>query len=77
MKNLKKLLSILMVMSLILSFSATAFATGTITVANPGTYNYVAYKQCIDDLLDANGIFIPFRRRKLDHYLWHLYRKTE
>lgn len=40
-------------------------------------YNYLAYKQCIDDLLDANGIDIPFRHRKLDHYLWHKYRKPE
>lgn len=40
-------------------------------------YNYLAYKQCIDDLLDANEIFIPFRHRKLDHYLWHTYRKAE
>lgn len=37
--------------------------------------DYVAYKKCIDDLLDANGIDIPFRHRKLDHYLWHKYRK--
>lgn len=40
-------------------------------------YNYLAYKQCIDNLLDANGIYIPFRHRKLDHYLWHKYRKRE
>ena len=39
------------------------------------TYNYTAYKECIDDLLDANGIDIPFRHRKLDHYLWYTYRK--
>ena len=39
------------------------------------TCNYTAYKECIDELLDANGIDIPFRRRKLDHYLWHTYRK--
>lgn len=39
------------------------------------TCNYIAYKKCIDDLLDANGIDIPLRRRKLDHYLWHTYRK--
>ena len=38
------------------------------------TYNYRAYRQCIDDLLDANEIHIPFRHRKLDHYLWHKYR---
>ena len=37
--------------------------------------DYNAYKECIDELLDANGIDIPFRRRKLDHYLWHTYRK--
>lgn len=40
------------------------------------TYNYDAYKACIDALLDANGINIPFQRRKLDHYLWYTYRKT-
>ena len=39
------------------------------------TCNYTAYKECIDELLDANGIDIPFRHRKLDHYLWHTYRK--
>ena len=36
-----------------------------------------AYIKCIDDLLDANGINIPFRHRKLDHYLWHKYRKAD
>ncbi len=40
------------------------------------TFDYAAYKGCIDALLDENGIFIPFRRRKLDHYLWYTYRKT-
>lgn len=39
------------------------------------TCNYTAYKECIDELLDTNGIDIPFRHRKLDHYLWHTYRK--
>ena len=39
------------------------------------TCNYTAYKECIDGLLDTNGIDIPFRHRKLDHYLWHTYRK--
>jgi len=39
--------------------------------------DYNAYKKCIDDLLDANGIDIPFQRRKLDHFLWHTYRKAE
>lgn len=38
------------------------------------TYNYNAYKKCIDDLLDANSIHIPLRHRKLDHYLWHTYK---
>ena len=38
------------------------------------SYDYIAYKKCIDDLLDANGINIPFRHRKLDHYLWNTYR---
>lgn len=37
-------------------------------------YNYDAYVRCIDDLLDANGISIPFRHRKLDHFLWHTYK---
>lgn len=40
-------------------------------------FNYTAYIKCIDDLLDANGINIPFRHRKLDHYLWHKYRKAD
>lgn len=40
-------------------------------------FNYAAYKRCIDNLLDANGIYIPFRHRKLDHFLWHTYRKEE
>ena len=39
--------------------------------------NYSAYKECIDGLLDANGIEIPFRHRKLDHFLWHKYRKAD
>lgn len=40
------------------------------------TFDYTSYKDCIDALLDENGIFIPFRRRKFDHYLWYTYRKT-
>ena len=39
------------------------------------TCNYTAYKECIDNLLDENRIEIPFRHRKLDHFLWHTYRK--
>lgn len=38
------------------------------------SYDYIAYKKCIDELLDANGIDIPFRHRKLDHFLWNTYR---
>ena len=38
------------------------------------SYDYTAYKRCIDDLLDANGINIPFRHRKLDHFLWNTHR---
>ena len=41
------------------------------------TYDYKAYRRCIDDLLDANDIHIPFKRRKLDHFLWFTYRKAE
>lgn len=39
------------------------------------TYQYDCYLRCIDNLLDENDIHIPFRRRKLDHYLWSTYRK--
>ncbi len=53
MKNIKKLFSVLMALTLVFSFGATAFATGTITVANPGTYNYVAYK--IFDATEDDG----------------------
>lgn len=35
------------------------------------TYNYKAFNKCIGDLLDENKINIPFRRRKLDHFLWY------
>ena len=35
------------------------------------TYNYEAFNDCIGKLLDDNGIHIPFRRRKFDHFLWY------
>ncbi len=38
------------------------------------TYDYISFKNCIDELLDANDIHIPFRHRKLDHFLWHTYK---
>jgi len=39
-----------------------------------GTYNYVAFNDCIEELLDQKNIYIPFRRRKFDHFLWYLNR---
>lgn len=39
------------------------------------TYNYVAFNNCIGELLDAQNIHIPFRRRKFDHFLWYANRK--
>lgn len=38
-------------------------------------YNYAAFNKCIGELLDRNGIQIPFRRRKFDHFLWYANRK--
>ncbi|MEG0979358.1 MAG: hypothetical protein RR911_02075 [Oscillospiraceae bacterium] len=34
-------------------------------------FNYSAFNECIGKLLDENGIKIPFRRRKFDHFLWY------
>lgn len=34
-------------------------------------FNYSAFNKCIGKLLDENGIKIPFRRRKFDHFLWY------
>lgn len=39
------------------------------------TCNYVAFNNCIGQLLDHNNIQIPFRRRKFDHFLWYSNRK--
>lgn len=39
------------------------------------TYDYAAFEECIGNLLDQNGITIPFRRRKFDHFLWYANRK--
>ena len=39
------------------------------------TYNYAAFNNCIEKLLDQNNIHIPFRRRKFDHFLWYANRK--
>lgn len=39
------------------------------------TCNYVAFNNCIEDLLNQKNIHIPLRRRKFDHFLWYLNRK--
>ena len=39
--------------------------------------DYIAFLNCIEKLLDDNEIFIDFRRRKFDHFLWYTYRKKE
>lgn len=39
------------------------------------TYDYAAFRGCIDELLDRSGITIPARRRKFDHFLWYANRK--
>lgn len=33
--------------------------------------DYQAFNDCIGRLLDENHIDIPFRRRKIDHFLWY------
>ena len=35
------------------------------------SFDYVAFNECVGKLLDENNIHIPFRRRKLDHFLWY------
>lgn len=39
------------------------------------TCNYLAFNDCIEELLDQKSIDIPFRRRKFDHFLWYSNRK--
>jgi hypothetical protein len=39
--------------------------------------DYVAFNECIGQLLDAKNIHIPFRRRKFDHFLWFPNRNRE
>lgn len=39
------------------------------------TYDYAAFRGCIDQLLDRSGVTIPARRRKFDHFLWYANRK--
>lgn len=39
------------------------------------SFNYAAFSDCIGKLLDENEVFIEFRRRKFDHFLWYRYRK--
>ena len=39
--------------------------------------NYNTFLNCIDRLLNDNKIFIDFRRRKFDHFLWYTYRKKK
>ncbi|KFO16648.1 hypothetical protein NQ080_13580 [Enterococcus faecium] len=35
------------------------------------SFDYEAFNECVGKLLDENNIHIPFRRRKLDHFLWY------
>lgn len=35
------------------------------------TFNYRAFNDCVGEILDANNIHIPFRRRKFDYYIWN------
>ncbi|MCR5664345.1 MAG: SpaH/EbpB family LPXTG-anchored major pilin [Oscillospiraceae bacterium] len=53
MKKAKILLSVLLALTMILALGATAFAAGTIEVANPGTETYKAYK--IFDAAESGG----------------------
>ncbi|MFW3587744.1 hypothetical protein ACODGR_01715 [Vagococcus fluvialis] len=34
-------------------------------------FDYETFNECVGNLLDENNIHIPFRRRKLDHFLWY------
>lgn len=56
MKNIKKLVSVLMALTMVLAFAVTAYAAepGSITVADPGNKTYTAYK-IFDAEADANG----------------------
>ena len=35
------------------------------------SFDYKTFNECVGKLLDENNIHIPFRRRKLDHFLWY------
>lgn len=35
------------------------------------SFDYEIFNECVGKLLDENNIHIPFRRRKLDHFLWY------
>ncbi|MBG8117474.1 hypothetical protein I5070_14075 [Enterococcus faecium] len=35
------------------------------------SFDYEAFNECVGKLLDENNIHIPFRRRKLEHFLWY------
>ncbi|NCC61204.1 MAG: hypothetical protein EOM12_09720 [Verrucomicrobiae bacterium] len=35
------------------------------------SFDYETFNECVGKLLDENNIHIPFRRRKLDHFLWY------
>lgn len=35
------------------------------------SFDYVSFNNCIGEVLDANNIHLPFRRRKFDHFLWY------
>lgn len=39
------------------------------------SYNYLAFSNCIGELLEKNNIHVPYRRRKFDHFLWYANRK--
>lgn len=34
-------------------------------------FNYLAYRDCIDKLLEEKGINLEFKRRKFDHFMWY------
>lgn len=39
-------------------------------------YDYESYNNCIGKLLDKAKINIPFRRRKFDHFIWYVNKKS-
>ena len=53
MKTAKTLLSVLLALTLVLALGTSAYAAGSITVSDPGTYSYEAYK-IFDAAVDPN-----------------------